>query len=515
MNKNLFASTRRAALPATQTVNAAGAPAYATSAEHALAQYAATGCLTQTYYASAELQLDTVLSLAAACSPRFVAQVALWSRGKGHMKDLPALLMAYLTVADPALAERVFHRVIDDLKLLRNFVQVVRSGVVARRSLASLPKRLVQAALARRSVDELFRGSVGQDPSLGDVIKLAHPRPDTRERAALYGYLTGRPYDVAALPELVQAYEAWLRQPHEAAPPLPFTLLASQVSGRAAWSQIAQRASWTETRMNLNTFARHGVFESRSMVQMVAAKLWDRAAIERARVLPYQLLTTYKHLDPSVPAAVVQALEAAMEIALENVPCLDGKVYVCPDVSGSMSQPVTGHRPGATTKARCIDVAGLVAAAMLRVCDAEVLPFEHGVVELALSARQSVLENAAKLASVGGGGTCISAPLSKLNASKARGALVVLVSDNESWVGARSGATPLMLEWAEFRRRNPGAKLVCLDVVPNRTTQAVDDDSVLNIGGFSDVVFELIAGFAKGRSRDHWVDTIAKTDLDN
>ena len=48
------------------------------------------------------------------------------------------------------------------------------------------------------------------------------------------------------------------------------------------------------TRMNLNTFARHGVFESREMVehgrQAVCAVLswWSRA-----RVLPYQLLVAY------------------------------------------------------------------------------------------------------------------------------------------------------------------------------------------------------------------------------
>ena len=36
-------------------------------------------------------------------------------------------------------------------------------------------------------------------------------------------------------------------------------------------------------------------------------------------------------------------------------------------------------RKGATTKVRCIDVAALIAAAMLRKNDAEVLPFEqHG-----------------------------------------------------------------------------------------------------------------------------------------
>ena len=50
-----------------------------------------------------------------------------------------------------------------------------------------------------------------------------------------------------------------------------------------------------------------------------------------------------------MPREVREALQDAMEIAIANVPAIDGKVYVCPDVSGSMHSPVTGHRKGATT----------------------------------------------------------------------------------------------------------------------------------------------------------------------
>ena len=61
---------------------------------------------------------------------------------------------------------------------------------------------------------------------------------------------------------------------------------------------------------------------------------------------------------------------------------------------------------------RCIDVAALVAAAVLRKNPtAEVLPFEHGVVPVELNPRDSVMTNAAKLASIGGGGTNCSAPV--------------------------------------------------------------------------------------------------------
>jgi 60 kDa SS-A/Ro ribonucleoprotein len=52
---------------------------------------------------------------------------------------------------------------------------------------------------------------------------------------------------------------------------------------------------------------------------------------------------------------------------------------------------------------------------------------------------------------------------------------------------------------------------VCLDIQPNATTQAVERPDVLNIGGFSDQVFDVISAFASGRlEADHWVAQIEK-----
>ena len=144
-----------------------------------------------------------------------------------------------------------------------------------------------------------------------------------------------------------------------------------------------------------------------------------------------------------VPLAVQAALEEALELSLRGVPKVPGRVVVCPDVSGSMRSPVTGYRKGASSKVRCVDVAALVAAAILRRNPkAELLPFEQSVVPLDLDPFARVAVNAGRLASIGGGGTNVSSPLAWLNARKAAVDLVVIVSDNESWVDAtRYGAT--------------------------------------------------------------------------
>ncbi len=103
--------------------------------------------------------------------------------------------------------------------------------------------------------------------------------------------------------------------------------------------------------MNLNTFARHGVFGQPEMTELIANRLRDPKAIAKARVFPYQLLVAYLMAagNSDIPKEVCEALQDAMEIAIANVPAIDGRVYVCPDVSGSMSSAVRGYRQGAAT----------------------------------------------------------------------------------------------------------------------------------------------------------------------
>jgi 60 kDa SS-A/Ro ribonucleoprotein len=211
-------------------------------------------------------------------------------------------------------------------------------------------------------------------------------------------------------------------------------------------------------------------------------------------------------------------LQDALEIATENVPEIKGKIYVLPDVSGSMSSAVTGYRKGATSAVRCIDVAGLVASAILRKNPlAEVLPFENDVVNIALNPRDSVMTNAQKLAKIGGGGTNCSAPLRQLNNAKAQGDLVIYVSDNESWMDTNrtwNSGTETMKQWNEFKSRNPNAKLVCIDIQPYATTQAQERADILNVGGFSDQVFNLISEFAGGTmNAEHWVGVIESVEV--
>lgn len=519
-NKNLFQTVKGLFTPKADTINEAGGRAYKLSPKHALAQYAATGCFSNTFYSDAGEQLDKVIELTRELDAEFVAKTAIYSREKGYMKDMPALLVAVLSTKDKALFEKVFPRVIENGKMLRNFVQIMRSGAVGRKSLGSLPKRMVREWFEARKAETIFKQSVGQSPSFADVLKMVHPKPKDAEKEALYGYFIGREIDADKLPELVKAFEKFKNGDTMEVPNVPFQMLTALPISTKEWTQIARNAPWQMTRMNLNTFQRHGVLKDAEMVEMIANRLRDREAVKRAKVFPYQLLNAYTAASQNaeMPRQITEALQDAMEIATENVPEIKGKVYVLPDISGSMQSAVTGYRKGATSAVRCIDVAALVAAAILRKNPtAEVIPFSDHIVKAELNPRDSVMTNAQKLASLPSGGTNCSAPLVSLNAKHASGDVVIYVSDNESWIDSKrtwNSGTETMKQWNAFASRNKDAKLVCIDIQPYAHTQAQERADILNVGGFSDQVFNLITEFAGGTmNADHWVGVIEKVEL--
>ena len=244
----------------------------------------------------------------------------------------------------------------------------------------------------------------------------------------------------------------------------------------------------------------------------------ERVVTERLSPLNVSIHAT----DPDVRSEMLRNRRGATSLRwlralLDHDIEVHGQVVVCPDVSGLMSSPVTGHRGSATSAVRCIDVAALVAAAFCaKNPHAQVLPFEQSVVRVELNPRDSVMTNAARLAAIGGGGTNVSAPLALLNKQHAPVDLVVIVSDNESWVDARRhGGTETMRQWAGIKARCPQARLVCIDIQPNGTTQAAERADVMNVGGFSDAVFSAVAQFAGGTlDANHWVGEIEKIALD-
>lgn len=515
-NKSVFKGATAGTIA--DTVNHAGGIAYSLSNEAALATLACTGTIHNTFYVDAKDQFEEVLKLCQACSPKFIAKTAIYSRQKAYMKDMPCLLLAILLTKDTALFKKVFPKVIDNAKMLRSFVQILRAGVVGRKSFGTVVAKCVQRWFdGWNDPDRLFNSSVGGNPSLGDIIRLGHVKPKDETFSALFAYLCGFPHDSSKLPDNVKRYELLKSSYAEGIewdelPNINFQYLTSVKLSDKNWMDIARNASWQTARMNLNTFQRHNVFEDKAMIKYIADVLTDGEQIAKSKVFPYTLLMAYKAAT-GVPFDIKEALQDAMEKAVSNCPKIKGKVIVAVDTSGSMSSSVTGNRGSATSQVTCSDVAGLIGATIIRANhSATIIAFDTTATELNINPRDSVMTNA-KSMSRHGGGTDISCAIRYCNDHHIKGDMLIIVSDNESWFDGRGEyrrgqSTGSQAEWEKFKKSNPNAKCCCIDIQPNSTTQIKERDDVVNISGFNDQVFNLLADITDGKGKDHFTNTI-------
>jgi 60 kDa SS-A/Ro ribonucleoprotein len=553
-NQGLFSSTART-VPPPDTTNLAGGQAYAFDPKHALAQLATTGFFGDSFYESAEDQLKRMIELAGKVDSEYLAKLAVYARERGKMKDMPCALSLLLwhraaeaqkkhaaksvartvtagaepldkVVADlqanqeSYTARKVFDRVIDNGRMLRTFYQMLRSGVFGKKSLSYSLQRAVNNWLNEAGAGKLLSASIGDKPSLKDILRLARPTPKDNQRRALFGWLVGKeeskwaPATEKDLPEVVKTLKLYRASDGEAAQlaaldrlgdySIRWDLLSDCAKGNKVWSRICRMMGHQALRMNLNTLERHGCFSDPELIEYVASQIEAPEEVLKAKQFPYQYFAAYMNAG-SVPNRIRQALSQAATIACGNIPAFPGPALIGVDVSGSMASAViTGTRKGAhSSSMHCIHAAALVAAALYRRNpDSIIVPFDTNAYKCAFDPGDTILSLADRLAKFGGGGTACSLPLQAANMgfpTKAFAA-VVIVSDNESWVDQGSRGTMTMDQWAIFYARQKAIgkfkspKMFCLNLSQTGNTQAPDGSTVVNLGGYSDALFDVMAG---------------------
>ncbi len=174
--------------------------------------------------------------------------------------------------------------------------------------------------------------------------------------------------------------------------------------------------------MNLNTLLRHEVFKNgqgddNTMVDYVAGRLADADEIRSSPQFPYQYLAAYLNAGGRGSA---EDQGCAAQGGGDRVRQRAGAAGTGRHRSRYVGlDGVAGHRyrgRGATTKMRCVDVAALFAAAILRRNpDSVVVPFDTQAYDVKIDPSDSILSLASELAKYGGGGTDCSLPLRAAN----------------------------------------------------------------------------------------------------
>jgi 60 kDa SS-A/Ro ribonucleoprotein len=501
MNKQTFAVTN----PNTKhdTVNSEGAPAFSLKGKELLVSLAVNGFLNGTFYKSADQVVDNLKDAVNNVSPEFAAKTAIYARKKGAIKDAPAYIMAQLSTSqNMPLVSRTFGKVINNGRMIRNYVQVIRSGKVGRKSLGSGPKRLVKNWIMTRTDEQLLYDSIGNDPSLKDLILLSHPK--TKGRDATFKYILGHKVENREeLPRIVLELE----NARQGNPNVDWELLASldfrlvdniPHLPETFWNFWATKCSWTTLRMNLNTLERNGVFKVLSNVNLIAKRLADKDEIVKANPFPFQIYAAYANQN-NLPPAIVRSLKKAFEISMKafNM-ALPSFGVILIDESGSMASPVTGFTGRKDSSNTCSEVAALFGACFAKnIHSPRIFSFDTGIREHNVSVTDDPLAFARGFK--GGGGTDTKLALTTVLNMPVIPDFIYLVSDNEGWVGEGryTNSNELM---KKIIKMNPNIKIVLHNLVPGTTTPKSSNKNVMNIGGFTNEIFENIVAFVNNEN---------------
>jgi hypothetical protein len=189
---------------------------------------------------------------------------------------------------------------------------------------------------------------------MGDVVDLTHPEPKAEWQNALFRFLLDHRHDRADTPPpILQTItldrrlqglpegerRVALRDGQTARAGWSWERLSGWLPGgmdAEAWEAVIPTMGYMATLRNLRNFDEARV--APTVKEAIRNRLADPGEVAASRQLPYRFWSAYK-FAPSLEWA--SALEAALNLTVENIPALPGRTLVLIDISGSMASTVS------------------------------------------------------------------------------------------------------------------------------------------------------------------------------
>ncbi len=351
-----------------------------------------------------------------------------------------------------------------------------------------------------------------------DLLRLAHPKPQSQAHGILYGWMTqgwpgvgNEPHDVEAV-QLVWAFEKAKRASSEAEIvglirdyKLPREAIPTQfLTSPEVWEALLSEMPMAAMVRNLATMTKIGLLSRTSdATKQVVSRLSDGEKIRRARLHPIALLsalTTYSsgrgvkgNATWNAVAPITDALDGAFYTAFSSVEATNLRWVLALDVSGSMGCGTIAGVAGLTPR--------VASAAMAMVTnavenDVQMLAFSHELQTLNLSRKQRLDDVLKTVDNIPMGATDCALPMLWASKTKAQVDVFVVYTDNETWFGSVHPTVALR----RYREETGiAAKLIVVGMVANKFSIADPNDAgMLDVVGFDSSAPQLMSEFAQG-----------------
>jgi 60 kDa SS-A/Ro ribonucleoprotein len=453
-----MARFNRKSVSKTKTTNLAGGEAYKQTDKAEFVSILLTSFVQDQYYRSATDTMNRIQELAAGITDKkFLAKAALYARTKFGMRSISHVAAREVArVSGEQWTKNFFEKIVhrpDDMLEIAAYYLKDNGGF----PLPNAMKKGFRNALTKLDAYRLakYRGE-NKDVKMIDIVNLVHPKSSTALKDLVAGVLKNTQTWEAKLSEAGQEAETEEEK--------------AELKGKA-WKEMVLEGKLGHFALLRNL--RNIEDQAPEVLPQALEQLVEPDRIHKSLVLPFRYQTAMGEVSKN---PTKKALNKALDIAVDNVPKLDGKTLVVLDKSGSMDgQP--------------LEIGSLFAAVLAKSNDADMMVFATDAAFVSYNPDDTVSTIAKALEDNDfSGGTDFNAIFRELNASGKVYDRIVILSDMQGWVGYYA---PTSTFDAYKKATGSTPKIYSFDLTGHGTLQFPRQD-VYEIAGFSEKVFDII-----------------------
>lgn len=441
------------------TANKAGAIAYKQSDEYAFVCLLVTTFLKDKFYETASEQLNRLQEYARTLDSMFLLKAAYYARHEHGIRSATHVVAGEL-VNRLKNAENGYKYLASLMRRPDDLLEIVSyyRSVNGKKGIPAILRKACAYALTKFDQYQIAKYKAGNSHfKMVDLFNLVHPKPNEYNQDIYHNLIHG------TLPQ-ADTWEARL------------SAAGSDVEKKKeAWTDLirSRKIGYFALLRNL----RNILEMVPQLAPEVVATLQNRELIKKSLVLPFRFQTALEQIS-SIPGnethQVMQAVNNAAEISLDNTPSFDGKTLVAIDCSGSMF----GYK-------NFIKTAALFGASLFKKNDADILLFDDKSRYLNIDKRIPLMPLAESIVDVARQNFCGLTNFDTIFSNRPYDRLIIL-SDMQSWV---TGRPPYYEDYCKSIGKHP--ILHTFDLAGYGSMQFKEKDAYV-YAGFSDKVLDIM-----------------------
>lgn len=484
--------------------NYENAPAFVLTPEMELYSAVVTASLEDTFYEAKDNRVERIRELIKKVDPLFVAQLAVYTREKMHLRSVPLMLAVELAknVTGNTLIGKLVDRVIqraDEITEVLSCYQMANKATGVKK-LGKLSKQVQKGvASAFNKFDEYQFAKYNRSGvaiKLRDALFLTHPKAKDEHQQLLFNKIAAdelaTPYtwetELSAVGQMAYADEE-----------------TKVIAFKQKWEELIDsgKVGYMALMRNLRNMLDAEI--SFEHIKKVANHLSSAENVAKSKQLPFRFLAAYRELKSNKnghTSVLIDALEKAVTVSASSIKGFDEntKVLIACDVSGSMQKPVS-----AKSKILLYDIGLMLAMLMKSRCKNAVTGMFGDIWKVINVPTTSVLANVDAFYNQEGSvgySTNGYLVLKELIGSKKVVDKLLFFTDVQLWNSNNNKADGQLAKfWGVYKQIAPSAKLYLFDLAGYGTTPLnIIGNDVYLIAGWSDKLFDVLAAIEAGEN---------------